>query len=67
MKRLCALLIVVPLAGCGDKQNDLADCRIQAVRAHPEAKNDRESLRDYSDFVTACLEAKGYTVNKPGQ
>jgi hypothetical protein len=67
MKRFCAILIVVPLVGSCDKKHDLAACQIEAVRAHPDAKNDRESLKDYSDFVTACLEAKGYTVNKLGQ
>jgi hypothetical protein len=66
MKKLCALLIVVPFAGSCDKKNDLAACRIEAARAHPGAK-DGDSLRDYSKFVTACMEGKGYTVNAPGQ
>jgi hypothetical protein len=66
MKRLCALLILVPLAGGCDKKQDLAACRLEAARAHPGAK-DEESMRAYTTFVKACLEAKGYTVNAPGE
>jgi hypothetical protein len=66
MNRLCALLIVVPIAvGC-DKKDDLAACQIEAARAHPDAK-DGGSLRDYGNFVKSCMEAKGYTVNAPGK
>jgi hypothetical protein len=66
MKRLCALLILVPILGGCDKKQDLAACRLEAARAHPDAK-DGQSLSDYSKFVTACMEAKGYTMNAPGQ
>lgn len=65
MKRLCALLIVVPIAGGCDKKDDLAACRIEAARAHPDAK-DGESMRDYSKFLKSCMEVKGYTVDAPG-
>ena len=70
MKRLCAIFIVMfivlPIvAGCDSRKDDLAACRIEAVRRHPE--KDGGSLKDYSDFVTACMREKGYTVTTPGQ
>jgi hypothetical protein len=62
MQRLCAILIIVPIAGsCSDRKSDLAACQLEAVRRYPEAKGG--SLSDYSNFVGKCMEAKGYTLN----
>jgi hypothetical protein len=70
MKRRCAILIsllALPIVGgCDNRKSDMAACQIEAVRRHPDAK-DGGSLKDYSDFVTACLEAKGYRVNTQGK
>jgi hypothetical protein len=68
MKRLCAILILLPIVGgCDNRKDDLAACRIEAVRRHPDAKDGGSSLKDYSDFVTSCMQAKGYTVTTSGQ
>lgn len=67
MKRHCAIVILLPLVGgCDNRKDDLAACRIEAVSRYPDAK-DGGSLKDYSDFVTACLRAKGYDVNTSGE
>lgn len=64
MKKICAILIILPIAGgCDNRKNDLESCRIEAVRAYPNAST--SDLKDYSNFVTKCMEAKGYTVNMP--
>lgn len=65
MKRHYAILILLPIVGgCDNRKDDLAACRIEAVRRHPDAK-DGGALKDYSDFVTSCMRAKGYTVSTP--
>ena len=67
MKTICAILIILPIAGgCNNRKSDLASCQREAVRLYPNTET-RESLNDYSNFVNKCLEAKGYTLNVPGK
>lgn len=62
------MLVILPIAGsCSDRKSDLAACQTEAVRAYPAAKNDAAGLKDYSDFVGKCMEAKGYTLNVQGK
>lgn len=66
MKKIYAILIILPIAGgCDNRKNDLAECRLEAVRAFPNAAT--RELSDYSNFVNKCMEAKGYTLNVSGK
>ncbi len=70
MKRFSAIaiscLFLPILAGCDNRKSDLEACGIEAVRRHPDAK-DGGSLKDYSDYVSACMEKRGYQLNTSGK
>ena len=61
--KICAILTILSVAGgCDNRKSDLASCQIEGARLYPDAKT--SELRDWSNFVNKCMEAKGYTLNK---